>query len=87
MTDPFKGYGGPESPSRAPFAITPSDTAVLTVVPKGIYVGGAGDITLRGADASADVLFSAVPAGTILPVGPLYVRATATTATGLVGLA
>lgn len=75
------------SPARRPFAILPSDTVELADLPKAIYVGTAGNVTLRGADAGADVLFKAVPAGTILDVRARFVRATGTTAADLVGLA
>lgn len=64
------------------FAITPADSA-LPDVPDAIYVGGDGDLVLRGVD-DADATF-AVVAGQILPVSPTQVR-TGTTATGLIGL-
>lgn len=74
-------------PSRITFAITPSDTAALPNLPKAIYVGGAGNITLRSINGAADVVFNAVPVGAILPVRAQFIRATGTTATNLVGLA
>jgi hypothetical protein len=75
------------SPSRNCFAIVPHDTAVLTLFPKAVYVGGTGDIVVRTIAGAADVTFRAVPAGTILPIRVGFVRATGTTATGIVGLA
>lgn len=69
------------------FAITPHDTNPLTRETVGIYVGGAGAITLRLAKDSADVVLTAVPVGVILPIAASHVRATGTTATNLVGLA
>jgi hypothetical protein len=68
------------------FAIVPSDSAAIAA-PKGIYVGGTGDVTLRCASSQADVVFRAVPVGTVLHVNVGFVRATGTTATNLVGLA
>jgi hypothetical protein len=68
------------------FAIVPSDSAAVAA-PKGIYVGGAGNITLRCASSQADVVFMGVPVGTVLHLNVAYLRATGTTATNLVGLA
>lgn len=68
------------------FAITPHDTNKLTQTVRAIYVGGAGNITLQVPGSTTNVLFTAVPVGTILPVNAWLVRATATTATALVGL-
>lgn len=70
------------SSAKSWFAIEPAD-AVLSIIPDAIYVGGDGDLVLRG-DDDEDATF-AVVAGQILPVSPAQVRA-ATTATGLVGL-
>lgn len=67
-------------------AITPDDTDPLTGGITALYVGGTGDVVLRAVDSGADVTFSAVPAGAILPVRASHVRATGTTATDIVGL-
>lgn len=69
------------------FAIVPDDAAALPAVPSSIYVGTSGDVTLRAAGSNIDVVFKAVPAGTILPVRASHVRAAGTTAASLVGLA
>ncbi len=75
------------SPARAPFALTPSDTAELVQVPKALYVGTGGTVTLRGIDSGADVVFRNLASGQILDVRPRFVRATGTTAADIVGLA
>jgi hypothetical protein len=86
MPDTFASLAdSPISPSRAPFAITPSDTLVLPTITKAIYVGTGGSVTVRGVDASADVLYKNVPSGSYLQVRASYVRATGTTAADLVG--
>lgn len=75
------------APARNAFAITPHATNEIDPLPKAIYVGTGGDITLRTIDGTADVLFKAVPAGSILDVRARYIRTAGTTAADLVGLA
>ena len=64
--------------------ITPND--VTTFAPfNAIFVGGTGAVVVtdpRGLDAT----YSAVPSGTVLPVCGIKVKATGTTATGLVAI-
>lgn len=75
------------APCRSWSMITPSDTTDLTTVPKAIYVGGTGDVTMIGVDApsgATGVAWKAVPAASVLPVRPRRVLATGTTATLLV---
>ena len=76
-------------------AVTPSDTANIPSVsgPAGetvnngctLYVGGLGDVRVLTAGGD-DVVFSAVPAGTFVPVNVVRVFSTNTTATNLVAL-
>lgn len=72
------------SGSRAPYAVTPDDTALLPSVPKGIFVGTGGDVTLRGVDSAADVTYRNLPDASYIAVRASYVRATGTTATNLI---
>lgn len=74
-------------PARHAFAITPHATLEIDPLPKAIYVGGGGDITLRAADSNTDTIFRNVAPGQILDVRVRYIRAAGTTATGIVGLA
>ncbi len=76
-------YG--DAPAQDAFVITPSNTVDFTTPVRGIYVGGVGNITLVTL-AGTVVLFTAVPAGTILPVACTRVNLTATTATLMIGL-
>ncbi len=71
----------PVPPSGAA-AVTPSD--VTTFEPSQIYVGGAGNVTVKPAAGGAVVLFTAPPVGSILPVLAVQVMATGTTATAMV---
>lgn len=86
MADEFsKHSSGLDSPASRAFAIVPSDSTDLTTSTRGIYVGVSGDVSLitTGGDT---VTLVGVPAGVILPIRASRVRATATTATSLVGL-
>ena len=76
-------------------AVTPSDTANIPSVsgPAGetvnngcvLYVGGLGDVRVLTAGGD-DVVLSAVPAGTFVPVNVVRVFSTNTTATNIVAL-
>lgn len=75
---------------RSAFAITKSDdTNYLTgnglLVPKALYIGTTGDLTVQLVGDSGTVVFKAVPAGAILPIRVQRVLA-ATTAADIVGL-
>lgn len=88
INDPFaSAVDSPIAPAQRCFAIAPSDQSELPQVTKAIYIGTAGDITLRMVDASADVTFANVPAGMILDLRVRAIKATGTTAGNLVGLA
>ena len=70
--------------------ITKSDTVPVASPQPGqrcraIYVGGTGHLTVKFRAGEAVVLISAIPVGTILPIGPEFVM-DATTATLLVAL-
>lgn len=75
------------APARFIFSILPDDAADLLRATKAIYVGVAGDLTLKAVGSPDDVVFTNVAAGTILPVRVQAVRASGTTAGSLVGLA
>ena len=86
--DPFSALNDNViGPARAPFSVTPSDTVALVTVPKALYVGTGGAITLRGVDSTQDVVLRNVASGQVLDIRALYVRATGTTASDIVGLA
>lgn len=71
-------------PSRSPFPIAPSDDDALPIIPKGIYVGTGGDVTLRGVDGDGDVTYRNLPDASYIAVRASFVRATGTTATDLI---
>lgn len=74
-------------PARDAFAITPHVSNEIDPLPKAIFVGTGGNITLRTVDAAADVVFKNVASGQILDVRARHIRATGTTAADIIGLA
>lgn len=67
-------------------AITPDDVTELAGPTRGVYVGGAGDLTVDMADGGPAVTFVGVLAGSLLPIQVTKVYATGTTATNMVAL-
>jgi len=87
MADNFSTLGdSPSAPSTYALAVTPHDSNALTDIPKALYVGSAGNITMRGLNGAADQIWKNVPAGAILPFRARYVRATGTTAADILAL-
>lgn len=87
MADPFSAYQASiDGPASRAFAITPHDSTLFTNVTRGIYVGVTGNITALLVGDTVAVLFTAVPAGTVLPIRAQRVNSTATTASAMVGL-
>jgi len=78
----------PMTPSRKIYSVTPSDELIeLRPLPKALYIGVGGDITLIATDDVEAVLFQNIPDGFILSVRAQYIRATGTTASNIVALA
>ena len=69
-------------------AITPSDSTDIPVVnkktPRGIYATGAGNILMVDKDGNEATF--AFAAAEIRPFRPVRIKATGTTATGIIGL-
>jgi len=85
MADEFLGRDDKSwAPSHAPYALVPHDTNELPAIPKGIYVGTGGQVTLRGVEGAADVVYKNLADGSYINVRAQYVRATGTTATDLI---
>lgn len=73
-------------PSGAFETVTPSDSVNFTKgVSRGLYIGGAGNLVAVAADDTT-ATFTAVPAGTVLPIKVKRVNSTSTTATAIVAL-
>jgi hypothetical protein len=75
--------------ARVARAVTPADNTPLALGPtRGLYIGAAAAcaVAVILADDTAAVTFSAVPAGTFMPIRAKVVMATNTTCTAMVGL-
>jgi hypothetical protein len=72
------------APARFAVAVTPSDSTVLTPT-RALFIGVAGNLTVRMADQQNTVLLSNVPVG-IFPIQCDQVRSTGTAATNIVAL-
>jgi hypothetical protein len=90
MANEPHGAGGSapvrSDPVRNAAAVTTHDTNELASVTTGLYVGGAGNVTVVMAGGTSGVAFVGVPTGTILPLQVKIVMATGTDATNIVAL-
>lgn len=66
--------------------VSPSDSIDLPYITRGVYVGIAGNITVSLPNSASTVIFTAVPAGTILPIQTTRVYLNGTTAGAIVAL-
>lgn len=73
------------NPAEFGAAVTPSDSTVIKAT-RGLWVGGAGNVNAVLVGDGAAVLFSGVPAGTLLPIRAIQVLSTNTTATLITAL-
>ena len=73
------------APAREGAEIVPSDGTDLPHLPRAIWIGGGGSLSMVMADGGT-VQLVGVPAGALLPLRPRRVRATGTSATKLVAL-
>jgi hypothetical protein len=87
MADQFEGFSDSVSgPATRAAAVVPHDVDALPEVPKALYVGTGGTVTLRGAGGGRDVEFKNVASGSYLLVRAQFVRATGTSAADIVAL-
>ncbi len=77
--------GSPIGPARRLRAVTPHDTDELEYLSNGLVCAGGGSVSVIAADDTAAVSVPVV-AGQIYPIRARIVRATGTTATGIVAL-
>lgn len=69
-------------------AVTPSDASPITNgFCRGLFVGGAGNLTIiTPAGTTTTLIIPAGACGFTIPINAAYVKATGTTATGIVAL-
>jgi hypothetical protein len=85
MASTFSPLNATNLPAKEAIAITPSDTVNISAPVRAIYVGVTGNVTVFTWEQST-ILFTAVPAGALIPIGCLRINSTGTTASGIVGL-
>ena len=73
------------SPATYAGDVVPNDTVPLSVVTRAVYVGQTGDVSVE-MQSGQIVTFQNVQGGSILAIRTLKVRATGTTATGVVAM-
>ncbi len=87
MADPFANLADHcSAPATRTVPVVPHDTNALTDIPKALYVGTGGNITMRGLNGTIDQSWKNVPSGSILPFRAHYIRATGTTAADILAL-
>ena len=73
------------TPAREAESVTPSDSVNLERRTKGIWVGGAGNMSVEMHNGGT-VTFAGIVAGSLLPLAVTRVNSTGTTATSIVAL-
>jgi hypothetical protein len=87
MADPFSNIADQVSaPATRAVAVVPHDGNALADIPKALFVGTGGNVTMRGVGGGADTVWRNVPSGSVLPFRAHYVRATGTSAADLLAL-
>lgn len=79
-TSPLKLIG----PARSGMQVTPDDDNDIPIMPRMLYIGTGGNITLRMADDSANIVIRNLPDGSRLDIRPSRILATGTTASDIV---
>lgn len=73
------------APARDASAVVPSDTLDLAALPRAIYIGQTGNISVRLAGGQSATFLNA-QAGSFLPIRAQGINSTGTTAAGLIAL-
>lgn len=86
MADRFSNVDELMSQGRRAAAITPNDGTDLTDIPKALYIGVAGDISVDPVDGPATAVVFKVPQGVFDAVRVKRVRSTGTSASSIIGI-
>lgn len=87
MADTFENFSSSlESPADNAASLTPNDSTDLSTVARGVYIGGAGDITVDFVGDGTNITITGLSAGVIYPFRVQRLYSTGTTATDIVGL-
>lgn len=86
MADAFSNINDLTSQGRKASAITPSDGTDLTDIPKALFIGTAGDISVDPVDGPGTAVIFKAPQGVFDAVRVKRVRSTGTTAAAIVGI-
>ncbi|MND21609.1 hypothetical protein D3C87_626180 [compost metagenome] len=83
--DPYAREISQTGPARNAIAVTPNDNTDLATVPRAICVAADGNVVLVMSGNGQEVTVAMV-AGTLYPLVPTMIKATGTTATGIVAV-
>ena len=87
MPDQFQNNADQVSaPATRAVVVVPHDSNPLADIPKALFVGTGGTVTMRGVGGGGDSVWKSVASGAVLPFRAQYVRATGTTAADIVAL-
>lgn len=86
MADRWDNINDLTSQGRRAAAVTPADGTDLTDIPKALYIGTAGDISVDPVDGPGTAVIFKVPQGVFDAVRVKRVRSTGTTAAAIVGI-
>ena len=87
MTDKFERYDTVlDSPGKSAFNVTPNNSANLTYVSRGIYIGTTGNINCIFVGDSANTLLANLPTGGFYSFRIAKIWATGTTADNIVAI-
>lgn len=73
------------APARDASTVVPHDSNDLTQLPRALYIGQGGNVSVR-MPGGGTVVFANAQGGSFLPVRALGINATGTTASGIVAL-
>ena len=74
-----------DDPGESASVVVPSDTTLFTTLPRALFVGTGGNLSLLGEDGTSTT-WKNVPSGAIIPFRASRVNSTLTTATDILAI-